>query len=108
MPRKKTSARPAKSSQERPFEDYSPGTDVSMGGLKEAIVEALMEEDIDTFKGCVALILKKCGYREITEETGLSRSTLYRMCEPGSNPTLENISKVMSFINNRDDEKKAA
>ena len=107
MPRKKTSAKPVKSSQERPFENYSPGTDVSMVGLKEAIVEALMEDDVDTFKGCVALVLKKCGYREIMEETGLSRSTLYRMCEPGSNPTLENISKVMSFINNRDERKAA-
>ena len=59
MPKKKRLDRPVKSSEERPFEDYVPGADVSMAGLKEAIVEALMENDIDTFKGCVALVLKK-------------------------------------------------
>ena len=74
-----------------------------MEGLKAAIIEALFEKDIDTFKGCVALLLDQCESREIIEETGLSKSTLYRMCEPGSNPTLENITKVLGFINDRND-----
>ena len=46
-------------------------------------------------------------YKEITKKTGLSKSTLYRMCEPNSNPTLENISKVLNYINYLD-EKTAA
>ena len=107
MPRKKTSVKPVKFSEERPFEDYSPGADVSLAGLKEAIVEALLENDIDTFKGCIALTLKRYGYREIAGQTGLSKSTLYRMCEPGSNPTLENVGKFMSFINEENQKKVA-
>lgn len=75
------------------------GTDVSIEGLKSAIIEALFETDFETFKGCIALLLDKCDYKEITKKTGLSKSTLYRMCEPGANPTLENVSKVLNFIN---------
>ena len=60
--------------------------------------------DFDTFKGCIDLLLDKCGYKEMTKRTGLSKSTLYRMCEPDSNPTLENISKVLNFINYLDEE----
>ena len=100
MHRKKISKKPARSLKGKPLrQDYKPGTDISIDGLKEAIIEALFETDFDTFKGCIALLLDKCDYKEITKKTGLSRSTLYRMCEPNSNPTLENISKVLSFIN---------
>ena len=72
---------------------------MSVAGLKSAIIEALFEVDFDTFKGCIALLLDKCDYKEITKKTGLSKSTLYRMCEPNSNPTLENVSKILNFIN---------
>ena len=80
-------------------QNYKAGTDVSIEGLKSAIIEALFETDFETFKGCIALLLDRCDYKEITKKTGLSKSTLYRMCEPGSNPTLENVSKVLNFIN---------
>ena len=100
MYRKKISKKLARSSKGKPLrKSYKPGTDVSIEGLKAAITEALFEIDCDTFKGCIALLLDKYDYKEITKKTGLSRSTLYRMCEPDSNPTLENISKVLSFIN---------
>ena len=79
-------------------QNYKAGTDVSIVGLKEAITEALFETDFDTFKGCIALLLDRCDYKDITKKTGLSKSTLYRMCEPDSNPTLENISRVLKFI----------
>ena len=100
MPRKKISKQPGRFSKGKPLrQNYKAGTDVSIIGLKEAIIEALFETDFDTFKGCIALLLDKCDYKEITKKTGLSKSTLYRMCEPDSNPTLENISKVLKFIN---------
>ncbi len=69
-------------------------------GLKSAIISALFSEDFDTFRGCVAILLDKCDYKEITKKIGLSKNALYRMCEPSSNPTLESVSKVSSFINN--------
>ncbi len=100
MLKKKISKRPAKSSKEKALaKPYKAGTDVSISGLKEAITEALFEADYDTFKGCIAILLDKCDYSEITKKTGLSKSTLYRMCEPDANPTLENIGKVLSYIN---------
>ena len=100
MSRKKTLKKPVKSSKGKPLrQDYKAGTDVSIAGLKSAIIEALFEVDFDTFKGCIALLLDKCDYKEITKKTGLSKSTLYRMCEPNSNPTLKNISKILNFIN---------
>ena len=105
MSRKKILKKPAKSSKGKALRrDYKAGTDVSIPGLKSAIIEALFEVDFDTFKGCIALLLDKCDYKEITKKTGLSKSTLYRMCEPDSNPTLENISKVLNFINYLDEE----
>ena len=105
MSRKKTLKKPGKSSKGKPLRrNYKSGTDVSIAGLKSAIIEALFEVDFDTFKGCIALLLDKCDYKEITKKTGLSKSTLYRMCEPDSNPTLENISKVLNFINYLDEE----
>lgn len=100
MPKAKTSKKLEKSSKERLLaKSYSPGSSVSIQGLKEAITEALFEADYDTFKGCIAILIDKCDYQEITKQTGLSKTTLYRMCEPTSNPTLENIGKVLNYIN---------
>ncbi len=100
MSRKKILKSPGKSSKEKALgKDYKAGTDVSMDGLKSAIITALFSEDFDTFKGCIAILLDKCDHREITQKTGLSKSSLYRMCEPNSNPKLENISKVLAFLN---------
>ena len=100
MPKKKTSKSPVKSSKGKALaESYVPGSDLSIAGIKEAITEALFDADYDTFKGLIAILLDKYDYNEITRETGLSKSTLYRMCEPTSNPTLENIGKVLNYIN---------
>ena len=108
MPKKKTSKKPVKFSSEKPqAKTYNPGTEVSIEGLKEAITEALFEADFDTFKGCIAILLDKCDYREITKSTGLSKSTLYRMCEPTANPTLGNVCKVLNFIQELEDSQAA-
>ena len=108
MPKKKISKKLAEfSSGKSQAKAYKPGADVSIDGLREAITEALFESDFDTFKGCIAILLDKCDYRVITKATGLSKSTLYRMCEPTANPTLENVCKVLSFINDLDESKAA-
>ncbi|MCH2534703.1 MAG: hypothetical protein MK008_09710 [Bdellovibrionales bacterium] len=92
-----------KFSKEKPqAKPYTAGEDVSILGLKEAIIESLFDADFDTFKGCIAILIEKQGYSEITKSTGLSKTTLYRMCEPTSNPTLENIGKVLNYINELD------
>lgn len=108
MPRKKTLKKLANFSSGKSLaKAYKPGADVSIDGLKEAITEALFEADFDTFKGCIAILLDKFDYREITKATGLSKSTLYRMCEPAANPTLENVCKVLNFINDLGDSEAA-
>ena len=85
--------------KEKPLaEKYSPGQSLTITGIKEALTEALFEADFDTFKGCIAILLDKYDYREITRVTGLTKTTLYRMCEPTSNPTLENIGKVLNYV----------
>ena len=40
-------------------EDYLPGTDVSLKGIKEAFCQALEEKDIDTIKGLCSLSIDK-------------------------------------------------
>jgi len=108
MPKKKTSEKRVRSSPGKSLAKvYKPGTDVSIEGLNEAITEALFEADFDTFKGCIAILLDKYDYRVITKSTGLSKSTLYRMCEPTANPTLENVCKVLNFIHELDDSQAA-
>ena len=103
MRKKKISKKHGNFSKEKPLaKNYKAGADVSLSGLKEAITEALFEADYETFKGCIAILLDKCDYAEITKKTGLSKSTLYRMCEPDANPTLENIGKVLSYIHQMD------
>jgi len=99
MPKKKTLKKPGQSSKGKSrAKAYKPGADVSITGLKEAITEALFEADYDTFKGCIAILLDKVDYTEITTSTGLSKNTLYRMSEPDSNPTLENVCKVLHYM----------
>ena len=99
MPKKKTFKKQGEFSKGKSkAEPYRAGSDVSFEGLKEAMVEALFEEDYDTFKGCIAILIEKTGYQQLVEATGLSKSTLYRMCAPTSNPTLENVGKIMSYI----------
>lgn len=102
MAKKKTSKKLGKTLPAKAVK-YKPGADVSVGGLKEALVQAMLESDFDTFKGCIAILLDKFEYTDITAATGLSKSTLYRMCEPTSNPTLENVCKVLSFIHGLDE-----
>lgn len=103
MPKTKTSKNLGKSSKGKST-SYRPGDDTSLQGIKEAIIEALFEADFDTFKGCIAILLEKFDYQIITKETGLSKTTLYRMCDPSSNPTMENIGRVLQFIESHLDE----
>lgn len=108
MHNKKILKKPGKSLREKAMaKRYNPGEKTSLVGLKEAITEALFEADYDTFKGCIAILLDKCDYHDITQKTGLSKSSLYRMSEPTSNPTLENIGKILSYINNLHEEEAA-
>lgn len=99
MAKTKTSKKPESSLKERSlatewnFNDHN-----TIEGLKEGIRDALFDNDIETFQGLLLIILDHFNYRDIVKDTGLSKSTLYRMCHPNSNPTLSNVCKVLSYI----------
>ena len=82
------------------LEEFDPTKGVTLLGLKEAMIESLLEGETEEFKGCISILLKLISYDYIVEETGITRPTLYRMTGLNSNPTLENISKIMNFIEN--------
>lgn len=77
---------------------WDPTENTTLEGLKECMKEALFEDDIETFQGALLIILDHYYYKDIVEKTGLSKSTLYRMCNPKSNPTLSNVCKVLAYI----------
>ena len=103
MPRKEVSKTFINPSRQKPLRtDYKPGTDVSIKGIKLAIAEALFENDLDTFQGCISFLLDKCKDKDITKKTGLLKSTLHNMCKPNSNPSLKKVTKVLSYIKHLD------
>lgn len=99
MAKTKISKKQENSSKEKPlatawnFNEHN-----SIEGLKEGIRDALFEDDIETFQGLLLIVLDHFNYKDVVKQTGLSKSTLYRMCHPNSNPTLSNVCKVLSYI----------
>ena len=99
MAKSKTSKKQGKSLKEKSLAsswDFTEHTNIE--GLKNSIIEALFDDDIETFQGALLIILDHYDYKEIVKTTGLSKSTLYRMCHPNSNPTLSNVCKVLAYI----------
>lgn len=107
MPRKKISKKQEKLSLES-LEDHLIGENTTIDGLKGCMIDALFDDDCDTFSGCIGLLIRKFDYSEITSFTGLSKSTLYRMRTPRANPTLDNIAKVMNFVHHKWETERAA
>ena len=70
----------------------------NISDIKECMKDALFEDDIETFQGGLLILLEHYDYKDIIKRTGLSKSTLYRMCQPQSNPTLSNVCKVLAYI----------
>lgn len=80
---------------------FNPSEGLDIHGLKEAMIQSLLEGDEEAFKDCVYALITLYDWKDITEETGITKTTLYRMFKEDSNPTLSNIAKVLSYMNDK-------
>jgi|GEM_PF-439752 len=63
-----------------------------------ALIEALIEGDVEAFKEILKAHVETLGKDFVAARSGVSRSTVFRMLEPGSNPTLNNVAKVFRAL----------
>ncbi len=63
-----------------------------------ALFEALMEGDAEAFKEILRAHLETVNKELVSTKSGVSRSTVFRMLEPGSNPTLNNVVKLFRVL----------
>lgn len=64
----------------------------------KAIFEALEEGDDQAFKEILRGHFEAVSKTELAEKSGISRRTLFRMLSADSNPTLNNIAKVIKIL----------
>lgn len=63
-----------------------------------AFIDAWNEGDSDDIKSAIYAILKRFGATHLSDSTGIPRTTLYDMCKEESNPTLDNLCRVLAFV----------
>lgn len=81
------------------LEEHKP--DVSLKDralIRKALVEAFFEGDVEGFKEILAAHLRALSKDEISKNTGVSRATVFRMLDRKSNPSFENVAKVVSTL----------
>ena len=66
--------------------------------VHEALLDSFAEGDIECFKDVLRAYLKTVNKAALIRTTKLSRTTLFRMVEPDSNPTLENVAEIMRVL----------
>jgi len=66
--------------------------------IGKALFQALMEGDAEAFKEILRAHLETVNKDLVSTKSGVSRSTVFRMLEPGSNPTLNNVAKVFRAL----------
>ena len=64
----------------------------------ESFFEAWNDGDADDIKSAIYSLLKRFGATEISNATSIPRTTLYDMCKDDSNPTLENLCKIIDYL----------
>jgi probable addiction module antidote protein len=63
-----------------------------------ALIDALKEGDASGFKEILAAYLEVVNKDEFAKRSGLSRRTLFRMLSASGNPTLDNITRIVSAL----------
>ena len=64
--------------------------------LLEVLVEALIENDPDSFKESLQAYLLIHNKSKIAKLAGISRDTLYEIVSPSGNPTLTMLAKIIN------------
>ena len=72
--------------------------------IVNSFFDAWADGDPEDIKSSLYALIKRFGATYISESTGIPRTTLYDMCKDDSNPTLENLCRVIDFLK----EKKSA
>jgi probable addiction module antidote protein len=82
-----------------PIEVYDPETRFrDPSKVFDALIDALKSGDGDAFKEILAAYLDVANKDKFSRVSGISRRTLFRMLSPSGNPTLDNITKVVSAL----------
>jgi len=63
-----------------------------------SFLHAWIDGDPDDIKSALLAVIKRVGATSIANGTGIPRTTLYDMCKDTSNPTLENLCRVLDFV----------
>ena len=66
--------------------------------VREALTSAFFDGDVNAFKEILAAHLRATSKDELSKKTGVSRATVFRMLDSGSNPSFENVAKVVSHL----------
>jgi DNA-binding phage protein len=80
---------------------YKPDTKLLLNKklVAEVLVDALLENDIDTFKDVLISHLRTVSKTQLAKETGLGRRTLYDLMEDNKfDPRLSTLSALLSKI----------
>jgi probable addiction module antidote protein len=64
-------------------------------------LSAILEENPDSFPKALGTVVRARGVSETSNQTGLSRETLYSALDEGGNPTLSTINKILKSFNIR-------
>lgn len=66
--------------------------------IVQGFFDAWGDGDPDDIKSTLFAIIKRFGATSISNSTGIPRTTLYDMCKDESNPTLENLCKILDYL----------
>ena len=81
------------------LEDYDP--DIGLADVEsvgKALIQCLFEGDNEAFKEILSAHLEVVNKDILSKRSGVSRSTLFRMLGPDSNPTLKNVLKLCKAL----------
>lgn len=70
----------------------------SDGEIINSFFETWADGDSDDIKSSLYALIKRFGATSISQATGIPRTTLYDMCKDDSNPTLENLCRIIDFL----------
>lgn len=62
----------------------------------QSFFDAWADGDPDDIKSAIYSLLKRFGATNISNQTGIPRTTLYDLCKDTSNPTLDNLSLILN------------
>ena len=66
--------------------------------ISKALAEAMFDGDVHSFKDILSAYIRVTSKDEIAKKTGISRATVFRMLDHNSNPSFENVLKVVRTL----------